>query len=505
MKFQGFIGSSYKIDALGVDRQRCVNLYPEIIESQTGKEAQVAYLRCTPGLLKLYETGPGPIRLIHYEDVSRAGDEMIGRPLVFVVSGNKVYRYFYDLIDGWISKDLGYLQTSLGPVTAASVANPQPSGTVYATVFVDGVENYLYQGFSNVGLESFAPFAGYGLPSVPGATHVVWIDGYLIMNQKDTNQFFVSNWQGIVFDPLSFASAEGSPDNIVALIDNYRDLWLFNERTTEIFSNTGNADFPFERVQGGFIEVGCVAPYSVAKIGGYITWLGRDKFGQGIVYSARGFNAERISTHAIEAAIQSYADISSARAYTYQDGGHSFYVISFAEMTWCYDFSTGMWHERAYTSKGELGRHRADCHAFFPQTGIHLVGDYETGKVYQLKNNVFTDDGDAITRKRVTPHVSAGGKYLFYDSFWVDMRTGVGLDGVGQGTNPQAMLRFSDDGGYSFSREKWTSMGRIGNRLARTRWNRLGRSRDRVFDLTITDPVDVVLIDAQLEITQGAS
>jgi hypothetical protein len=106
---------------------------------------------------------------------------------------------------------------------------------------------------------------------------------------------------------------------------------------------------PLQRIQGAFNELGCAAPYSVAKMDNGLFWLGRDRRGEGIVYRANGYSGVRISTHAVEWQIQQYADMSDAIAYTYQQDGHSFYVLVFpsANTTWVYDAATQAWHERA--------------------------------------------------------------------------------------------------------------------------------------------------------------
>lgn len=503
MKFQGFVGPAYTLNSVNVDCQRCVNLYPELIESGTGKEGQVSYLKATPGLTELFEVGIGPIRMILVDNPAISIWNPENR--IFIASGSEMYKASYES-GSWSSEKLGDLETSSGPVSGVAIRED-----LGAAVFVDGVNNYLYTKVDSgdaLIIEDFGTFADFGYPPVLGATNVIWIDGFFIFNKQDTAEFYVSEWNSISVSALSFASAEGDPDNIMSMISNHRDLWLFNERTTEVWANTGNADFPFERIQGGFIEKGCVAADSVAKIDGVVFWLGRDEFGEGIVFAAQGLTPQRISTHAIEQAIQSYADISTARAYTYQDGGHSFYVLNFAEATWVYDLSTKLWHERAYTEDGLLQRHRADCHAFFPDLRIHLVGDYESGEVYKFDESVYTDNGDPITRLRTSPHVSNSGKMLFFNEFTLDMETGVGTVS-GQGSDPQVMLDFSNDGGHTWIGESWASAGQqsggIGDYKKRVIWRRLGKARDRVFRVKITDPVKVVLMGAELEIEGGRS
>lgn len=490
MKFQGFVGPTYNLKSVNVDAQRCVNMFPEIVESGTGKGGDIAYLAPTPGLEKILSVGNGPIRCVH---VDSAG-------VIFVVSGNQLFKLTYAL-GVWSAVSLSIdvystFSTSSGRVYAASIA----VGADTKTVFVDGDQQYLYWN-----AYGFATYAASGYGSITNPTHVIYLDGYFIFVSGGTNQFYVSDINSFVVSPLSFASSEGDPDNIVSIISNNRDLWIFNEKTTEVFSNTGNADFPFERVAGGFIEKGCAAKHSVAKIDGFVFWLGRDQSGQGIVYGARGMVPERISTHAVEAAMKRYADISTATAYTYQSGGHSFYVLNFTEGTWVYDFSTKLWHERAYTNSGALERHRADNHIFVESLGIHLVGDYANNKVYKLNDDYFSDEGAEITRLRAAPHVSNGLLRLFCNGFKLDIESGVGLNETSQGNDPQIMLDYSDDGGHTWSSELWTSMGKIGEYKKRIYWRRLGSFRDRVFRIKITDPVKVNILGAEIDLETGAN
>lgn len=482
MRFQGFIGPSYTAKSPSVDAQRTVNLYPEVNETGNGKEKEVMSLIGTPGLRLAKSVGNGPIRLIHVDPSLR----------VFVVSGNSMYRLTRS--EGvWSSTLLGTLTTSTGIVKAASSS--------LHTVFVDGETNYAYRNATN----DFGTYASFSYEGVPTATHVDYIDGYFVFNEDGTEKFYTTDINALTVAALDFASSEGNPDDIVGLIAQNRDLWLFNSKTIEVFTNTGNPDFPFERASGGFIEQGCMAGYTIAKINSHVLWLGRDEKGNGSVFMARGLQPQRVSTHAVERAIQTYGDISTASAYAYQASGHHFYVLNFTQATWVYDLSTGLWHERAYTNDGALERHRANVHAFVPDLAVHLVGDYETGKVYELDENYYSDNGDEITRLRRAPHITSGLKNVFCHSFQLDMETGVGIDGSGQGTDPQAMLRWSDDGGHTWSNETWASIGAIGAKKTRVIWRRLGSFSDRVFEVRITDPVKVVLIGAELELEQGVS
>ena len=260
-------------------------------------------------------------------------------------------------------------------------------------------------------------------------------------------------------------------------------------------------------MQGGFIENGCLSAFSVAKIDGIVFWLGRNSNGQGVVYAAQGANHQRISTHAIESKIATFQNVESARAYTYQIGGHSFYLINFEETTFVYDLSTKMWHERMFTNDGELERHRGETLVFFPDFGHHIVGDYENAKLYYLDSETYADDDAPLTRMRVFPHVSNGLKNIFVERLQLDMETGVGLDGAitNQGYDPQVMMRFSDDGGHTWSNEMWVSAGKIGEYKKRCIWRRLGRSRDRIFEIKMTDPVKCTWLSCEIDLKGGVS
>ncbi|MGZ3770062.1 MAG: packaged DNA stabilization protein [Bdellovibrio sp.] len=513
MKFQGFIGPAYTLDSVNVDCQRCVNMYPEVDESGFAKEGQVSYLKSTPGLDQVLTVGTGPIRMMLRIPVpTTAQDSRFPRILYLIISGNQAYTATYSA-GTWtttlLKKSDGTaftLSTSSGGISGAAVTNYATALTAYysAAFYADGTNLYKFWYSFGIGpLDTYSEIVAGHVVS-----HVTLTDGYFVINEVNTGTFYVSDWNSILFSPLNFASAEGDPDNIIAHLANTRYLWFFNEKTTEIWSNTGNASFPFERISGGFVEIGCVAKYSAAKIDGFVFWLGRSEFGQGIVYAASGLTPERISTHAIEQAISKYADMSTATAYTYQANGHSFYVLNFAEATWVYDLNTKLWHERAYTNAGTLQRHRTDCHVFFPEQSMHLLGDYSSNVIYKFNDLTYTDNTNAITRLRTAPHISASLMRVFCKSLQLDMETGVGLVS-GQGSDPQVVLDWSDDGGHTWSSESWATaggqVGGIGAYKTRVIWRRLGKFRDRVFRVKITDPVKVVLLGAELDIEQGAS
>lgn len=455
------VGAAYTARAKAFDAQRCVNMYPEV--SGSGSSLSVAMLLGTPGLATWVTCGAGPIRaLFRYNPQT-----------LIVVSGGEVYRVNNTGVATLLT---GAIATGTTPVSIAS------NGTLM--MLTTGSANAY---FIDPALNTVVPVAD---PDFIAGGNVGFLDGYFVWNVPGTGQFQYTQLYGTSIDGLDFATAEGSPDNIVASIVNYRELWLFGENSTEVWYNQGDSDNVFARIQGAYMEVGCAAADSVAKMDNTVFWLGADDRGQGVVYRATGYTPQRCSTHAIEYAIAQYATVSDAIGYTYQQEGHSFYVLTFptGNATWVFDAATNLWHERAYrTDDGLLNRHRSNCQATF--NGQTIVGDWENGKVYTMALDTFSDDGAVIPRIRAAPYVTNDDNYyMTFDWLHLDMETGV--TGV-------AVLQWSDDDGKTWSNELQADLGALGETV-RVRWRRLGKSRARVFRVTITDSVRVAIVGASI-------
>lgn len=464
------LGSSYVTRSVNAADNRMVNLFPEIVP-EGGKEA--AFLNRAPGLTLLATVGNGPIR----------GLWAMGSYL-YVVSGSTLYKV-----------DSAYTATSLGTVTGTGPVTMSDNGT---QLFVAcNPDAFIYN-------TSTLVFAEITDADFTGAGTVAYLDGFFVYNEPGSQRIWVTSLlDGTSVDPLDFASAEGSPDGVVGIIVDHRELWVFGTNSTEVWYNAGNPSFPFGPIQGAFSEIGCAAPYSIAKMDNTVFWLSSDARGYGMIYRAQGYTGQRISTHAVEWQIQQYGNISDAVAYTYQQDGHAFYVITFpsANATWVYDASTQAWHERAGFSNGSFTRHRSNCQAFFNH--ITVVGDYEDGSIYEMSLTTYDDNGAVqkwLRSWRALPPGQNNLKRTAHHSLQLDCESGVGLNS-GQGEDPQVMLRFSDDGGHTWSNERWVSIGAIGAYGTRAIWRRLGMTeklRDRVYEVSGTDPVKMVIVGAEL-------
>lgn len=429
----------------------------------------------TPGLKLFADISAAPVR-----------GKITVDSVIYTVMGEKLY----SVLSNGIVTELGTLSTSSGRV---GMDNNKTQ-----IMIVDGPNGYIYTLATGV----LAPITD---PDFPGADTVAFLDGYFIFNVPDTDSFMITALQdGFLINALDIKSAEAQPDKIIAVVEDHRELWAFGENTIEVFYNSGNADFPFDRIDSAFIEWGLAARWSVGRGDNTIFFLAKNQRGQGTVMAINGYQPQVISTPAIEFQIDQYDNISDAFGFCYQEEGHYFYELTFpsAGATWVYDRATQLWHERASRdSNGNLTRHRVDSYTNL--LGEHIVGDYEVGKLYKMKMDIYDEDGTPIERIRRAQHLSQDLKRIFFNKFQVDLEAGVGLT-TGQGSDPQASLRWSDDGGHTWSHEHWVSMGKIGKYTQRAIWRRLGQSRDRIFELKITDPVKVALIGATMEVNTGA-
>ena len=471
------LGSSYVARSINAADNRMVNLFPEVTPDG-GKTS--GFLNRAPGLNFQQTIGTGPIRGLWAHQTNGAD--------FYVASGTEFYK-----VDG-----LTNTAVKLGDISGTGQVSIADNGT---QLFIAcNPDSYIY----NEVTDTFQQITD---PDFPGAVTVGYLDGYFVFNEPDSQRMWVTALlNGLDVNPLDFASAEGSPDGIVAINVDHREVWVFGTDSVEVWYDAGLQDFPLQRIQGAFNEIGCVAAFSVAKLDNGLFWLGCDPRGQGIVYRANGYTGTRVSTHAIEYAIQSYGNISDAIAYTYQQDGHAFYVLTFpsANATWVYDVATQAWHERAGWNNGQFTRHRSNCQCNFQ--GNTIVGDYENGNIYTLDLNVYADNGGVqkwLRSWRALPTNQNNLKRTSQHTLQLDCESGVGLNN-GQGADPQVMLRWSDDGGHTWSNEHWASMGKIGQYFRRVLWRRLGMTdklRDRVYEVSGTDPVKVAIMGAQLDVT----
>jgi len=400
---------------------------------------------------------------------------------LYTVRGNEVYFF-----------DSNYSAILLGTINSFSgLVSMETNGI--DILIVDGVNGYRILG------GTLSQITDTDFPN--GVTWATCIDGFYLVGGDGSQNFYGSaKFDGSSWDALDFAVADHKPDKLTKGVANESMLLNFGTESLEFWSNTGNADFPFERSGNAFLDIGCLAVNSVSVLESNVFWLGQSAKGKGVVYKLSGYSPTRISTHAIEHTIQQWANPENAYAFAYSFEGHSFYVLSCTDSneSLVYDLTTSMWHTRTWFNDGHHYADRANSHVFF--NGVHIVGDRENGNIYQLDMDVYTDNAGPIVREFTSQHFVTG-KRTFYSKIEIRMETGIGLT-IGQGSNPQMMLSTSKDNGKTWISERNANIGALGSYSSRVIFNRLGSGFSKTFRFRIADPIKVAITGARLEFTQ---
>jgi hypothetical protein len=492
---------AYTARSIIASAQRAVNIYPE----PNPDDAECKYTHYgAPGLTLLNGTLNVPARCLY----------LANNGTLYYCAGNALFSV--SAPPAWTITLIGTILTTSGIVSMAD------NGTTL--LLVDGSSSG-YQldlatnAFSFVNAVTNAPPVESGdVFGFFGADRVDIIDGFMVLNQPNSQNFYCTQLNNVIFDALNFSAKNGYSDLLVTIIVTRREIWLIGQRTTEIWFDAGGALFPFQILPGPFIQHGCIAKFSVAQVNGVVYWLSQDQAGTNILVRGEGYDAKRISTHALEQEWSKYPTIADAEAFCFQIGGHSFYQINFptANKSWRWDEATQLWHEPVFTdADGNENRHRAACAAF--AYGVNVMADWETGALYACDPTVHTDNGMPMYFRRGFPHMMQDGRQVIYPGFTLDVEAATSPDTIDQpgpfellsvgsaygsedvmtsgagfgllsglapvNTSPQVFLRWSDDRGRTFSNPIPQSLGATGQYLSQPRWRRLGRARDRVWEV----------------------
>lgn len=477
-----------------------VNLFPEMIP-EGGKEPAFLSKREALSFVAFADgsaaSANSPIRgMIATYNLSAAGTP----PVLYVVCGSTLYTTTDQVT--W---------TNLGAINGTDSVSMASSGTEVFIATSAG-SGYIVNIATNVRTQITDP-------DFPGSRFVTYIDGFFVFcTLADQKVWCTALLNGSSIDATSFASAESSPDPVVAVVANNGELWVFGTQTTEVWYNTGAAGFPFAPIQGARLTVGCISGLTVAKMDNTLFWFGQDANGRCFVYRANGYTPEKVSTTAIEWQMQdlaipgppfyAVAPEQEPYAFSYQMNGHLFYVLTIpggASATWVYDVTTGAWHNR--TSQGGSRWLVRGC-AILSLTNSQyvLVGDLVKNVIYRIASGVYADSDPAdpvgatksIEWTRSWRALPTGANNLTrtaHHSLQLDCETGVGSADL------TISLRFSDDGGHTWStgqsRTATVAAG-YGQRLI---WRRLGMTmklRDRVYEVSGSTAAKVIINGAEL-------
>lgn len=452
-----------------VTAKKLQNMFAEI--RPMGEQSQiVAY--GTPGLQLFVDFGDTP---------PRGGIYFEPNDVAYVVHRGTLW----EINNAGATTNRGSLGTTSGRVSLAH------NGV--QVMIVDGTNGYIY----NTSTTVFAQIVDADFP--PNPQTVTFNDSYFIVNKGGTGRFYISAQNdGTSWAALDFSTADSNPDDLIHCIADGGELVLWGPVTTEFWADTGAASFPYSRIPGSTMEWGLAARWSVAKYDNTLVALMKSRMGEVMVAKLNGHLPQKISTPDFDAVINGYArnsGIADASGFSYMVNGHPMYQLNFtaAGMSWLYDGSTGIWSPvKGYG----ITRHRAEFGFNFINSTV--VADYSNGRLYRLKSDVYTDNGAIIEREIIGEHISDQDLERFcIDRIRLDMETGVGL-ATGQGSNPQAMLQVSKDGGKTWGRERWASIKAMGNYRPGVEWNRFGQAQKLTVKIRITDPIPVAITNASV-------
>ncbi len=454
-----FVGPSYFLRDKKTAVQRTINLYPQAVEGMGSDPALV--LESVPGLSLVSDLG-ADISGIYNAD---------GRMFLAV---------------GGVLQEMSATETFTprGTIGGGSVVSMVNGVTQLA--IVDG-STYFVLNLDTNALSSVTA------PGWRRSNAVDYIDGYFVFVAPGTDQFYISAVDNATsLDPLDFSSADSQPDNLVRQIVRKRELYLFATRSTEVWINSGDPDFPLVRYQGTPIDVGLVGPQAVARVADTLVWVGQTDRGGPYVYRMDGYQPVRISDQCVEEQLAGSA-YTDAVCWVHQDAGAEFWCVNAPGMgtTWCWNAATGLWTEKAELISGAWQPFRVERCCYFNGRQYVTAGS----KLYRYSRDYHDLAGDVLARERTWPHLVAPSQEpTTYRSVEIRCTTGSVVAG-------SITLDVSNDGGSVFYGPQLRSLGAVGQRMRRIRWGPQGTcpaGGGRVFRIRCTDAVPLTIQEAAI-------
>lgn len=324
------------------------------------------------------------------------------------------------------------------------------------------------------------------------ATHVSFMDRYLIANDSGTGLIYWSNLNDpTTWNPLSFAEAELKPDNIIAQQVEGRELVLFGYRSVEFFYNDGVS--PFRRYEGGEVTTGVSVAYSVQFIPEVASWFYLDENRHLIRLTNR--QPKKLSGPYDEE-IQSLATVTDGVSSVIREGGRGWYVITFPteNVTYVYDYQQDAWYKWGNwnTKTVSYDRFIGQVSTYDSRSNKFLIGDKNAGIVYSMKSSIYTDNGAEIRANVRTGFISHGTQNR-KKSRKVQFRLKRGIAKDGLDTAGEVNVRYRDDYTGTFSNELKIGTGIGGDTRFNTEIYVGGIYRARQWDITSSDNTPFII------------
>jgi len=483
--FSAFVGGSYQAQSPVSDNEELINWFVEVSESP-GATAQ-ASLYPTPGVTPFVVVPKANGRaMFSGQTVSHPAQAQVEQ--CFAVFGDGLYELFAD----GTSILRGTLAVDANPATISTNGYGSASDSGRGQLLVtSGGKAYCYELETNV-LTEIVTLTNDGIHALQGAC----VSNYFLVFDRDRNTVYMSFLlDGSRWDLSQyFQPSITNPWQSMA-VSPFGQIILPGVTTGEIWYNAGTFPIPFAPDMSGMMAYGCVATFSIAVVADTVIWVAKSPDGGIQVMQLRGYRLERISTHAMEFEGATYPRLDDAIGQAYTEQGHTFYLLTFpgANVTWCYDEKAPegrRWHKRGtwISEKGVYDYWRPVFHCF--AFNRHLMADRESGTVYHMASRLPLDvDNRVIRRLRRSPTLQNENRLMIFNWFELLMQTGIGQDAAPYGPPPTVMLRLSKDGGRTWGDERQASAGKLGAYQTSVYWPRVGQAAQRVFEVTVSDPV----------------
>lgn len=475
----GFVGPTYAHQSPNIAAERCINFYPEAVE--TGSAKTKLALIYTPGL-KVFAQLPGMKNI-------RAEFTFNGR--AFCVAEDGALQHLFEVLSSGAVLDRGTLGAAGATASlAANNANQLAVASAGRLFIFDLTANVMLPEVDTTTLAAVqGPVLGVGFS-----------DSYFIVLLTGSRFQISALLDGTSWDPLDIAQVEAFPDALLSGIIDHREIILWGAKAMVVYYDSGNPLFPFETIPGSYSEAGIGAVLSPVKADQSVFWMEADERGNCIFRRLQGYTPARVSNHAVEAIWRTYATVADLETYSFSLDGHILIHLYFptANASWRYDIATGLWHEPLAL---DGTAHRSRCHMFC--FGKHLVGDPKSGTIYEMSPAYLDDAGTPIRRVRRGPQIYSEGQRIPIDKFQVDVETGLGpqpnlLDGQGNPRGPHMGFRYSSDGGHTWSQERTADCGKAGEFLKRVIFRRLGSPRSFIPEISMSDPIPWRIAEAYI-------
>jgi hypothetical protein len=457
------VGPTYTSRSKPVSAQQTKGFYIEI--SQVSEN--ISAFQSFPGLKSFATTGNG---------VNRGSG--IFNNTYYTVTGSLLY-----------SVSSAGVATSIGTIPGSGRCKLEEASS--SLVITTGTSKpYTYDGTTlTVGTDTDLPLASTS----------TYIGNRVVYDGNNSDVAFADLGSPLSVDSANITSSDVKPDDILAVYAYKQQMFAFGEESIVPYYPSGAGSPPYDIIQNATQEVGLGAIHSIASNNNGVYFLGSDL----MVYRMSGIQPQPIGNPAIGQAIAGYLETSNAIGMCFSFHNQNFYLLSFpAGTSWLFSEGAG-WTNLSYGVTDAPSLISSYVYAY----GKHLVADRSSGNVYELDFDTFDDNGATIIRQRDTAKLSGKefgfpGKEIFMDRLELVVEAGIGLL-TGQGSNPRIMMSYSDDGGRTWSRERWGYLGAQGDYTQRVEWHDLGSFRERQFRFKVSDPVKVALISANADISVG--